>query len=60
MEEITQEGLNELLKYIKHLEEENKQLKAHLMVVYQQRNSAIRKLKTVPQSVTEDINFEEL
>jgi hypothetical protein len=44
--EFGQEQLDELLKYIQHLEEENKTLKAMGITLTEQRNSALRKLKS--------------
>lgn len=43
---FTQKDLDELLKYIQHLEEENKTLKAMGITLTEQRNSALRKLKS--------------
>jgi hypothetical protein len=44
--EFTQKDLDELLKYIQHLEEENRGLKAMGITLTEQRNSALRKLKS--------------
>lgn len=44
--EFGQKDLDELLKYIQHLEEENKTLKAMGITLTEQRNSALRKLKS--------------
>ena len=66
--EFGQNELDELLKYIQHLENENQQLKATAITLQQQRNSALRKYKELNERVhkplveskTEDIDFEEL
>jgi hypothetical protein len=64
--EFGQEQLDELLKYIQHLEEENKTLKAMGITLTEQRNSALRKLKRSNDGVKEhrfktvDIDFEEI
>ncbi len=61
--EFGQKDLDELLKYIQHLEEENRGLKAMGITLTEQRNSALRKLKSYNQQPevrvkTVDTDFE--